>query len=205
MQFSFVFLLVASFLLLPFISAHSLVPKSTLNSCQHLDRLNNTVNRVSPLLEKLLHDHDQRTKHTHTHGNSTGAVGQKRDAGDLISKIQAFQGLLGQSQEKILSKMLSCQEPAVSARGLQAHVAINKTAVKNVENEAEAEVDSDSDSDSDDEDDGMCSLEDVLESLVDTLECLLSFTFSLLGGVLDMVTDLLGGILHLVGSLLDLE
>lgn len=198
MQFSFVVLLV-SFLLFPFISAHSLVPRANINNCRHLDRLNHTVNRVSPLLEKLLHEQNAKHAHTHSHahGNATTAA-EKRDMGDLIQKIQAFQGLLGQSQDKISSKMLSCQEPAVSARDLRLRVAANKTV-------AEDDTDTDSDSDSDDEDDGVCSLEDVLESLVDTLECLLSFTFSLLGGVLDLVTDLLGGILHLVGSLLDLD
>ena len=53
------------------------------------------------------------------------------------------------------------------------------------------------------EDEGECSLIDLLDQLVDTLECLVSFATGLLGTILDGVFGLLEGIVKAVEGLLD--
>lgn len=54
----------------------------------------------------------------------------------------------------------------------------------------------------DDDDDGSCTLTDVLDQLVDTLECVLSFATGLLGTILDGVFDLLKDVIEGVEKLL---
>lgn len=70
---------------------------------------------------------------------------------------------------------------------------------------SDSDSDEDSDSDSEDEEDGkdeksqgQCSLMDVLDNLVTSLECLLAFKGGALDGVLDLTYNMLGGIIDLV-------
>ncbi|KAF9891796.1 hypothetical protein FE257_003277 [Aspergillus nanangensis] len=171
-----------------FVGMRPRTARGAFNDCRKLDRLNSTVGRMSPLLDRISQMNDEKAaNHAHNHGlsNSTAAVAEKRDISDFIQKIQAMHEILGSSQGKIAQKMMTCQEPARNStvRGLKA---MKKRG-------------------DDEDDDGQCDLGDVLESLVDTLECLLSFVFGLLGGVLDLVGTLLDGVFKLIDNLLDLD
>lgn len=177
--FCFLFLLS----IFPLIYAHSTAPRASLNNCQNLERLNRTVHRVSPILERLFHLNANNGKALAPALNGSVGATQKRDFGNTIQKIQSVQVLLGQSKNKISDKMMTCQEPNLGTNGV---LGGNKR----------------------DEDD-KCTLDEVLEELLDeltdSLECLLSVTFSLLGGVLELVFNMLSGIVHLTGELVDLD
>ncbi|KAF7586032.1 hypothetical protein BBP40_009649 [Aspergillus hancockii] len=170
------------------VHAHSAVPRSDLNNCQSLERLNRTVHRVSPILERLLHLHNDNGKAAAAAPNATVSLSKKRDLGDLVEKIQPVQLLLEQSGNKISDKMMSCQEPNLNAKDVLETV---KLGVATDGSDEQCTIDE--------------VLDELLDELTDSLECLLSITSSLLGSALGLVFNLLSGIVQLVTELLDLD
>ncbi|RAK95256.1 uncharacterized protein BO80DRAFT_469554 [Aspergillus ibericus CBS 121593] len=158
--------------LLPLATALS---SSTLQSCHSLNRLNTTIHRVSPLLEKLS-TQTQPTTNTLSNGTSTTTTRS-------TTKLQSIQALLASSQEKIYGRLGNCSDETTSGPG--------------------SDVKRSDDDDDDDDDDCDCNLNDVLDQLVDTLECLVSFVTGLLGTILDGVFDLLEEVVRVVEGLLD--
>ncbi|KAE8154983.1 hypothetical protein BDV25DRAFT_64181 [Aspergillus avenaceus] len=189
----FVFYLTFLLTIVSLTHAHSLSPSSSLNSCQSLERLNHTVYRVSPILEGLLHLQTDNGKTAGATSNRTVRV--TKDLGDVVPRIRSVQYLLGKSNSKISDKLLSCREPSSSAVGVLAR-----------SEQSGGEGTGNDDSGDDDE---QCTLDKVvdemLDELTDSVECLLSITSTLLGGVLDLALNLLSGIVQLIGELLDLD
>ncbi|PWY94175.1 hypothetical protein BO94DRAFT_553991 [Aspergillus sclerotioniger CBS 115572] len=138
--------------LLPFTTALS---PTTLQNCHTLERLNNTIQRVSPLLDRL----------------STPAS---------TNNLHSIKALLASSHEKVHSRLSNCSDASVS---MPTRSALEQNAKR--------------------ADDGECSLIDVLDQLVDTLECVVSFATGLLGTILDGVFGLLEGVVRVVERLLD--
>ena len=165
------------------IHAHSAVPGASLNNCQNLERLNRTLHHVSPILERLSHISAENGKAVAPALNGTIGATHKRGLSDKLQQIQSAEALVEQSKDKVLGKMTTCQEPNLGANNV-----LQSTRR---------------------DDEEKCTLDEVLEELLDevtdALECLLSVTFPLLGGVVDLVSNLLGGIVGLVGELLDLD
>ncbi|KAB8217971.1 hypothetical protein BDV33DRAFT_205903 [Aspergillus novoparasiticus] len=165
------------------IHAHSVVPGTSLNNCQNLERLNRTLHHVSPILEKLSHVSAGSGKAVAPTRNGTVDATHKRGLSDKLQQIQSAEAMLKQSKDKVLSKMTTCQEPNVGANNV-----LQSTKR---------------------DDEEKCTLDEVLEELLDevtdALECLLSVTFPLLGGVVDLVSNILGGIVNLASEILDLD
>ncbi|KAE8139865.1 hypothetical protein BDV38DRAFT_41199 [Aspergillus pseudotamarii] len=169
--------------ILSLIHAHSIAPGASLNSCQSLERVNRTLHHVSPILERLSQISAGNGKAVAPALNGTAGATHKRGLSDKLQQIQSAEARLKQSKEKVLSKMTTCQEPNVGANDVLQSTRRG--------------------------DEEKCTLDEVLEELLDevtdTLDCLLSVTFPLLGGVVDMVSNILGGIVNLASELLDLD
>ncbi|OJZ84631.1 hypothetical protein ASPFODRAFT_34867 [Aspergillus luchuensis CBS 106.47] len=176
-------LLTLTTFLLPFTAAFT----STFQNCQNLNRLNQTVHRVHPLLEKFSSVHASQSQSAVTTTTTTLANGTTITVTNTTSSSAAFEriegvrALLLSSQEKIYGRLSNCSSD-VAPR----NVLVKGSSVKR----------------DDDDDDGSCTLTDVLDQLVDTLECVLSFATGLLGTILDGVFDLLKDVIEGVEKLL---
>ncbi|KAI2902363.1 hypothetical protein CBS11852_2313 [Aspergillus niger] len=172
-------LLTLTTFLLPIATAFT----STFENCQNLNRLNQTVHRVHPLLEKFSSIHASQsqssTTTTTTLANGTTITVTNTTSSAAIEKIEGVKALLLSSQEKIYGRLSNCSSDAVSPRN------VLEKGVKR-----------------DDDDDGSCTLNDVLDQLVDALECVLSFATGLLETILDGLFDLLKTIIEGVEKLL---
>ncbi|KAE8162108.1 hypothetical protein BDV40DRAFT_167343 [Aspergillus tamarii] len=165
------------------IHAHSVAPGASLNNCQSLERVNRTLHNVSPILERLSQISAGNGKTVASALNGTVGATHKRGLSDKLQQIQSAEARLKQSKDQVLIKMTTCQEPNVGANDV-----LQSTRR---------------------DDEEKCTLDEVLEELLDevtdTLDCLLSVTFPLLGGVVDLVSNILGGIVNLASELLDLD
>ncbi|PLN86878.1 hypothetical protein BDW42DRAFT_636 [Aspergillus taichungensis] len=201
MQLSTILFAVYAYALFPL--AYALNPRATLQNCHNVDRLDRTVQRMHPILFKLSDMHKSHYKPASNVTVTTGGVGhgrrhahgdkEARDFSDFMQKIDALHELLTHSQDKIASKRLTCQTPATGAKLLTAR---------------DLRIRDDDDDDEEDEDDNdhaHCGLDDVIEELLEAVECLLSFLFGLLGGVLELVFHLLEGVAKVIGEILDLD
>ncbi|KAB8077790.1 hypothetical protein BDV29DRAFT_41555 [Aspergillus leporis] len=188
MHRSLLFCLILLSSIISLIHAHSAVPRSSLDNCQNLERLNRTVHRVSPILERLLHLQTDNGNVAAAAPNATISAPKKRGLGDMIEKIQPVQLLLEQSKNKLSGKMMSCQEPNLNPKGVLETVGGSVVGDGN---------------------DKQCTLDEVLDELVDeltdSLECLLLITSSLLDSAVGLVFSLLSGIVQLISELLDLD
>ncbi|PYH72989.1 uncharacterized protein BO88DRAFT_432773 [Aspergillus vadensis CBS 113365] len=177
-------LLTLTTFLLPLTAAFT----STFQNCQNLNRLNQTVHRVHPLLEKFSSVHASQsqtavTTTTTTLANGTTITVTNTTSSAAVERIESVRALLLSSQEKIYGRLSNCSSDAV--------VAPRNVLVKGSGKR-----------DDDDDDDGSCTLTDVLDQLVDTLECVLSFATGLLETILDGVFDLLKDVIEGVEKLL---
>ncbi|XRM45469.1 hypothetical protein ABZX51_008564 [Aspergillus tubingensis] len=177
-------LTLTTFLLLPLTTTAF---TSTFQNCQNLNRLNQTVHRVHPLLEKFSSVHASKSQSavttTTTLANGTTITVTNTTSSAAVERIEGVRALLLSSQEKIYGRLSNCSSDAVVApRNM-----LVKGSVKR---------------DDDDEDDESCTLTDVLDQLVDTLECVLSFATGLLETILDGVFDLLKDVIEGVEKLL---
>ncbi|GKZ23332.1 hypothetical protein AbraIFM66951_011725 [Aspergillus brasiliensis] len=169
-------LLTLTTFLLPLATAFT----STFDNCQNLNRLNQTVHRVHPLLEKFSSIHSSQSQSssttTTTLANGTTITVTNTASSAAIERVEGVRALLLSSQEKIYGRLANCSSDAVSPRN------VLEKGVKR--------------------DDESCSLTDVLDQLVDTLECLLSFATGLLGSILDGIFDILKDVIEGVEKLL---
>ncbi|RAK88847.1 hypothetical protein BO79DRAFT_265282 [Aspergillus costaricaensis CBS 115574] len=176
-------LLTLTTFLLPLTAAFT----STFQNCQNLNRLNQTVHRVHPLLEKFSSVHASKsqtavTTTTTTLANGTTITVTNTTSSAAVERIEGVRALLLSSQEKIYGRLSNCSSDAVVAP----RNVLVKGGVKR----------------DDDDDDESCTLTDVLDQLVDTLECVLSFATGLLETILDGVFDLLKDVIEGVEKLL---
>ncbi|PWY77557.1 hypothetical protein BO83DRAFT_220091 [Aspergillus eucalypticola CBS 122712] len=178
-------LLTLTTFLLPLTAAFT----STFQNCQNLNRLNQTVHRVHPLLEKFSSVHASQSQTAVTTTTTTLANGttitvtNTTSSSAAVERIEGVRALLLSSQEKIYGRLSNCSSD-VAPRDV-----LVKGSVKR-------------DDDDDDDDDDSCTLTDVLNQLVDTLECVLSFATGLLETILDGVFDLLKDVIEGVEKLL---
>ncbi|KAE8380905.1 hypothetical protein BDV26DRAFT_115496 [Aspergillus bertholletiae] len=177
--FCFAFLLST---LLSLIHAHSVVPGTSLSNCQNLERLNRTLHHVSPILDRLTRISADNGQAVAPALNRTGGTTHTKGLGDKLQQIHSAGVMLKQSKDKVSSRLMTCQEPNVGTNDV----------LQSIQRDDEEK----------------CTLDEVLEELLDevadALECLLSVTFPLLGGVLDLVSNILSGIVNLASDLLDL-
>ena len=203
MQLSTILFAVYAYALFPF--AYALSPRATLQNCHNVDRLDRTVQRMHPILFKLSDMHKSHYKPASNVTVTTGGSGhgrrhahgdkEARDFSDFIQRIDSLHELLTHSQDKIASKRLTCQTPATGAKLLRAR-----------DLRVRGDDDDDEEEEEDDDDDNeRCGLDDVIEELLEAVECLLSFLFGLLGGVLELVFHLLEGVGKVIGEMLDLD
>ncbi|RAH56176.1 hypothetical protein BO85DRAFT_479111 [Aspergillus piperis CBS 112811] len=147
-------LLTLTTFLLPLTAAFT----STFQNCQNLNRLNQTVHRVHPLLEKFSSVHASQSQTAVTTTTTTLANGTtitvtnttSSSSSAAVERIEGVRALLLSSQEKIYGRLSNCSSDAVLA---PRNVLVKGSSVKR-----------------DDDDDGSCTLTDVLDQLVDTLE-----------------------------------
>ncbi|PKY00086.1 hypothetical protein P168DRAFT_322544 [Aspergillus campestris IBT 28561] len=202
MQLTTILFAVYAYALFPL--AYALNPRATLQNCHNVDRLDRTVQRMHPILFKLSDMHKGKYKPPTNETITTGGSGhsrrhghgdkEARDFNEFMQKIESLHELLTHSQDKIASKRLTCQTPATGAKLLTAR----DLRVRGDDDDEEEEEE-------EEHDHSHCGLDDVIEELLEAVECLLSFLFGLLGGVLELIFHLLEGVAKIIGEMLDLD